>query len=64
MGRWSARLAPLFVRFAGVKDGQRILDVGCGTESLSRGKTIWINGVDPVADYVSFAPSSDTKPTC
>lgn len=60
MGRWSARLAPLFVRFAGVGDGQRILDVGCGTGSLSRsllasGKAIRVVGVDPAEDYVAFA---------
>ena len=36
MGRWSARLAPLFVRFAGIEDGKRVLDVGCGTGTLSR----------------------------
>jgi len=28
MGRWSARLAPLFVRFAGIQDGQRITAQG------------------------------------
>jgi SAM-dependent methyltransferase len=60
MGRWSARLAPLFIHFAGVEDGHRILDVGCGTGSLSRallacGNTIDVTGVDPVADYVLFA---------
>lgn len=26
MGRWSRRLAPLFVAFAGVQDGDRVLD--------------------------------------
>ena len=36
MGRWSARLAPSFLHFAGVGDGQHVLDVGCGTGSLSR----------------------------
>ena len=35
MGRWSARLAPLFLDFAGSADGERILDVGCGTGSLT-----------------------------
>lgn len=34
MGRWSRRLAPLFVDFAGISAGD-ILDVGCGTGSLT-----------------------------
>jgi SAM-dependent methyltransferase len=60
MGRWSARLAPLFARFAGIRDGQRILDVGCGPGSLSRalldaGKAIGVVGMDPTEDYISFA---------
>jgi SAM-dependent methyltransferase len=60
MGRWSARLAPLFIQFVGVRDGQRILDVGCGTGSLSRallasGNAISVVGVDPTEDYIAFA---------
>jgi SAM-dependent methyltransferase len=35
MGRWSQRLAPPFIDFAGVADGEKILDVGCGTGSLT-----------------------------
>ena len=35
MGRWSRSLAPLLVRFAGVRDGDRVLDVGSGTGALS-----------------------------
>jgi hypothetical protein len=27
MGRWSKRLAPLFVGFSGLSDGERVLDV-------------------------------------
>jgi ubiquinone/menaquinone biosynthesis C-methylase UbiE len=60
MGRWSALLAPWFISFAGVRDGQRVLDVGSGTGSLSRvlvssGARISVVGVDPVANYVAFA---------
>jgi SAM-dependent methyltransferase len=36
MGRWSRKLAPLLIEFAEVQNGDRVLDVGCGTGSLSR----------------------------
>ena len=35
MGRWSRRLAPLFIDFAGIAAAERVLDVGCGTGNLS-----------------------------
>jgi ubiquinone/menaquinone biosynthesis C-methylase UbiE len=35
MGRWSKKLAPPFIEFAGVAEGERILDVGCGNGSLT-----------------------------
>lgn len=35
MGRFSRRLAPLFADFAGVKAGDRALDVGAGTGALT-----------------------------
>ena len=34
MGRWSRRLAPAFIRFAGTIGALRVLDVGCGTGNL------------------------------
>jgi SAM-dependent methyltransferase len=60
MGRWSARLAPLFLDFAGLRDARRVLDVGCGTGTLARaaisaGLAAEITGVDPVPEYVAFA---------
>jgi ubiquinone/menaquinone biosynthesis C-methylase UbiE len=35
MGRWSQRLAPLFIEHAGIADGENVLEVGCGTGSLT-----------------------------
>ena len=60
MGRWSARLSAFFLDFAEVQDGQHVLDVGCGTGSLSRavvgiGEASKVRGVDPVPAYVAFA---------
>ncbi len=67
MRRWSARLAPLFVRFPGVEDGLRILDVGCGTGVLARAalaveKTSKATGVDPVENFISFARLAANDP--
>src|SRR4029453_15840040 len=35
MGRWSGELAPRLVRFAGVRDGDAVLDIGSGTGALT-----------------------------
>jgi ubiquinone/menaquinone biosynthesis C-methylase UbiE len=35
MGRWSKKLAPLFIDFARLAEGERIIDVGCGNGSLT-----------------------------
>ena len=67
MGRWSARLTPSFLRFAQVKDGQHVLDVGCGTGILSRaivsyGTTAKVTGVDPLPEYIAFAQNAVPNP--
>jgi SAM-dependent methyltransferase len=59
MGRWSRLLAPLFIRFADVKDGEHVLEVGCGTGSLTRalletGPNVRVTGVDGSADYIAI----------
>jgi SAM-dependent methyltransferase len=35
MGRYSVRLAPQLADFAGVRSGQRVIDVGCGPGALT-----------------------------
>lgn len=59
MGRWSRRLGPLFVSFAGVGPTDRVLDVGCGTGSLTFAiaaiPDVRVLGVDPSNAYVKAA---------
>jgi SAM-dependent methyltransferase len=58
MGRWSTRLAKPFLEFAGVQPGDRVLDVRCGTCTLSlalaqhRAKVV---GMDASESYLDGA---------
>jgi SAM-dependent methyltransferase len=60
MGRWSRLLAPRLVSFAGVRDGDPVLDVGSGTGALATAvaaaaTTSRVIGIDPAAAYVAMA---------
>lgn len=60
MGRWSRLLAPPFVAFAGVIDGDRVLDVGTGTGSVASTVEAHmpkseIVGVDPSPGFIAYA---------
>ena len=60
MGRYSAPLAPVFADFAGVADGQRVLDVGCGPGALTaelvrRLGPASVTAVDPSEPFVAAA---------
>jgi SAM-dependent methyltransferase len=65
MGRWSRRLAPQLIQFGGLSDGDRVLDVGCGTGSLSFvlpefADVSTVVGIDLAQGYVEYAKSRTT----
>jgi len=67
MGRWSRQLAPLFVEFVGVRDGERVLDVGRGTGSLSATLVrvtgdSKIVGIDPSSGFIEYARAQIADP--
>ena len=67
MGRWSRQLAPLFVEFVGVRDGEQVLDVGCGTGSLSATLArvtgaAKIVGIDSAKGFVEYARTHVADP--
>ena len=60
MGRFSRRLAHAFIDFTGSAAGETILDVGCGTGSMTAalaepGSHAAIVGIDRSEPYVAFA---------
>ena len=60
MGRWSRLLAPAYIAFAGVRNGDGVLDVGTGTGSLAAAleasmPASEIVGIDPSEEFIAFA---------
>ena len=67
MGRWSRQLAPLFVEFFGIRDGGKVLNVGCGTGALSSSltkltKAVKIVGIDPCQRFIEYARAHINDP--
>lgn len=60
MGRWSRRIAPSLVAFAGVAEGDRVLDIGSGTGALAAAvlgaaPTTRVVGIDVASPYLEKA---------
>lgn len=67
MGRWSRRLAPLFVKFAVIAGAARVLDVGCGTGSLTfclaqDPDILGLQGMDLSPAYIAHATRNNHDP--
>ena len=68
MGRWSSRLAPLFTEFAALKQPDKILEVGCGTGSLTFALAqsfpeTSITAMDYSKAFVEYARSRTSNPS-
>jgi ubiquinone/menaquinone biosynthesis C-methylase UbiE len=67
MGRWSRLLAEPFLDFCGCRDGESILDAGCGTGALTaailkRTKTAQSFGIDFSDAYVGHVEQTILDP--
>ena len=67
VGRWSRRVAAVFVSWLDSRPGRRWLDVGCGTGALTAAvlaaaDPAGVAGVDPSAPFLAEARSRTTDP--
>ena len=67
MGRWSQRLAMPFLDFAGTRDEERVLDVGCGTGHLAQAVVercvpSEVRAIDLAPAYIDYAKSRNRNP--
>jgi ubiquinone/menaquinone biosynthesis C-methylase UbiE len=68
VARWSRRLAEPFLEFVGIAEGQRILDLGCGTGSLGKAVLrrlgeVELHGSDPSAASIALLCGQAHCPT-
>jgi ubiquinone/menaquinone biosynthesis C-methylase UbiE len=67
MGRWSRRLAPLFIAHAGIAEGEKILEIGCGTGSLTfalveAAELAGLTAIDHSEIYLAAAQAKNRDP--
>ena len=67
MGRWSRVLAPAFIGFAGIAPHEKVLDVGCGTGSLTfalaqHPELSQVTAIDFAPTFVEAATRRNTDP--
>lgn len=67
MGRWSRRLAPLFLDFAGLAAGERVIEIGCGTGALTfaiptRADIARVEAIDYEPQFVEAARERNRDP--
>lgn len=67
MGRWSPLLAERLIAFAGIEAGEAVLDLGCGTGSMTlalarRTQPRRILGIDIAPAYVDYAAGRSADP--
>lgn len=67
MGRWSRRLAPLFIDHAGIEEGEEVLEVGCGTGSLTfalaeAARFARLTAIDQSEVYLTAAQAKNREP--
>ena len=62
MRRWSRQLAPLFVEFVGVRNGEKILDAGCGSDPGPSHRSVEDRRHRSFQGIVGYARSHVTDP--
>ena len=67
MGRWSRRLAPLFIEHSGIADGENVLEIGCGTGSLTfalpqKASLARLTAIDHSEIYLAAAKAKNSDP--